>query len=575
MSASGQIRAGAAYVELLARDNLLSAGLKRAEAKIKAFGAVIAGIGTKFAALGAAMWTPLLGAAKSFAESGTQLLLMSQRTGVSVEALSALKFAAAEAGVEAEDLEHGFKHMGQTVQHAADGSHEAQQALAGLGTSVSELMNLTPDKQFERLADGIAKIQNPTTRAARAIELFGRGGLALLPLLNKGAAGIAELRSEAERLGLVKSKESVDNAFRLEKAFQAVHKAVNAVWNTIGGAIAPLLTDIFNGVIPFIAWIRQWAKENKAVFNALLAIGGAASAIGAALIGVAGAFKMITLVISPIVAIMSLVSSLISGLIGIVGLFLTPLGFVLGAVVGIGVAVLLFTQQGKDALASLVNGLGAIGSIAKDAWSGISDAIASNDWAGAMRIAWLGIQSIWFTAIATLRSSWRNFSGFFVDTFWEAVRMVSQTLNDVRTGFAVAAAGATGNVVGMAAAAQNGLAMREQINAQHQQEQNERFAARTMAETKDNAEIEGLRLRMANEAAIARQKRIEHDWLLAEDPGRSGAGGALDQSRAKVDVAGSFSSFALGGLGASSVTESLLSRIADNTDPSRGQGNFS
>jgi hypothetical protein len=575
MSASGQIRAGAAYVELLARDNLLAAGLKRAEAKIKAFGAVIAGIGTKFAALGAAMWTPLLGAAKSFAESGTQLLLMSQRTGVSVEALSALKFAAAEAGVEAEDLEHGFKHLGQTVQHAADGSNEAQQALAGLGTSVSELMSLAPDKQFERLADGIAKIQNPTTRAARTMEVFGRSGLALLPLLNKGAAGIAELRSEAERLGLVKSKDAVENAFRLQRAFAAAGKALNAIWNTIGGAIAPLLTDIFHGVIPFIGYIRQWVKENKAVFNVLLAIGGAASAIGAALIGVGGAFKLIGMAIAPIAAIMSLVSTLVAGLIGIVGMLLSPFGLVLAAVVGIGAGVLLFTTQGKLALDSLGNGLGAIGSIAKNAWSGISDAIASNDWAGAMRIAWLGIQSIWFTAIATLRSSWRNFSGFFVDTFWEAVRMVSQTLNDVRTGFAVAAASATGNVVGIAAALQSGLQRREEINAQHQREQNERFAARDLAETKDNAEIEGLRLRMANEAAIARQKRIEHDWLLAEDPGRSGAGGALDQSRAKVDVAGSFSSFALGGLGASSVTESLLSRIADNTDPSRAQGNFS
>ncbi len=40
------------------------------------------------------MVTPMLGAAKAFADMGSDLVDMSQRTGISVEALSELGFAA-------------------------------------------------------------------------------------------------------------------------------------------------------------------------------------------------------------------------------------------------------------------------------------------------------------------------------------------------------------------------------------------------------------------------------------------------------------------------------------------------
>ena len=82
------VRAGSAYVELLADDSALQKGLKKAEQSVKQFGVSVGKIGAGLAGIGAAITAPLIAATNTFAESGAALLHMSERTGMSVEALS-------------------------------------------------------------------------------------------------------------------------------------------------------------------------------------------------------------------------------------------------------------------------------------------------------------------------------------------------------------------------------------------------------------------------------------------------------------------------------------------------------
>ena len=54
MERTNAIRAGRAYVELFTKDGRLVKGLKRASARLKAFGASVTMMGAKLTALGAA-----------------------------------------------------------------------------------------------------------------------------------------------------------------------------------------------------------------------------------------------------------------------------------------------------------------------------------------------------------------------------------------------------------------------------------------------------------------------------------------------------------------------------------------
>lgn len=73
MPSARGIRAGAAYVELFANDNQLVRGLKRAQARLKAFGMAVREIGMSMVKLSAVFSTPFIAGAKVFADFEQQM----------------------------------------------------------------------------------------------------------------------------------------------------------------------------------------------------------------------------------------------------------------------------------------------------------------------------------------------------------------------------------------------------------------------------------------------------------------------------------------------------------------------
>ena len=152
-------------------------------------------------------------AAKRFATVG----LMLWRRWLSVPGfllnhLSELKYAADLSGASVEALETSIRRMQRTVYDAGMGMKSAKDALAQLGLSVEMLKGMKPEDQFETIAESLSKVQDPTTRAALAMVIFGRSGTALLPMLEQGKAGIKAMREEAQKLGLTMSGEAAARA---------------------------------------------------------------------------------------------------------------------------------------------------------------------------------------------------------------------------------------------------------------------------------------------------------------------------------------------------------------------------
>ena len=85
MPSSGSIRAGRAFVELFADDSKLVRGLRRAEKKLKAFGASVRGFGLKMVGLGAAMIAPLAIAGRIFSGFDDQMRTVKAVTGATAE----------------------------------------------------------------------------------------------------------------------------------------------------------------------------------------------------------------------------------------------------------------------------------------------------------------------------------------------------------------------------------------------------------------------------------------------------------------------------------------------------------
>jgi hypothetical protein len=131
---------------------------------------------------------------KAYALSGV-LSDLSDKTGLSVGFLQDLKFAGDQVGVP---LETSARAVQTLEQRVVNGGKSIERALDGLGLSISSLRQETPDAMFTTIADAIAGIEDPSKRTAIAIDLMGRSGAQLVPLLanfedaRQGAAHLSD-----------------------------------------------------------------------------------------------------------------------------------------------------------------------------------------------------------------------------------------------------------------------------------------------------------------------------------------------------------------------------------------------
>lgn len=270
-------------------------------------------LGFKFAAAGAALTGTMTMAANSYGAVSEELGNMAVRTGVAVESLSALEYAATVSGGSMGMLEQGMRRMQRTIGSAQQGSEEATKSLTKLGIPIQSLAGKSADKQFEVLAEAISKIQDPTLRARASMDIFGRESTKLLPMMEKGAKGIQDLRAEAEKLGYVLSKEDVEAGKEFNDSLEAMQLGFKRIYYAIGAQVAPILKQYADWIRNNIVVAREWIRENGVLFRSVFYLGSALGILGTALgtfgvlfntvaSGIAAMSTILTIALTPIVA---------------------------------------------------------------------------------------------------------------------------------------------------------------------------------------------------------------------------------------------------------------------------------
>lgn len=224
-------------------------------------------IGLAMVGMGVAAVAAVAASIKAFADMGDEVQKMALRTGFSTEALSELRHVADISGTSLTSLEKGVKKMSKTIVDADEGMATYIRSFDRIGLSAEELMKLSPEEQFEKITLAIAELESPTLRAATATDIFGRAGTQLLPMLDAGSEGIAELRQEAHDLGIVFDQEAANRAAELKDSLTRLKGAITGVKFTLAQEMLPSV----EAAIPLL---EQWAKalgpiiENTLNWNA-------------------------------------------------------------------------------------------------------------------------------------------------------------------------------------------------------------------------------------------------------------------------------------------------------------------
>jgi hypothetical protein len=141
------------------------------------------------------------GAAAAFTDAirvGGELNDLAARTGETAGELAVLQRAFQNAGMSGGEVGTMLNRLQRFMIEASEGGSKQGEAMEKLGLSYDELKEKSPSEQLQALAREIAAVEDPAQRSAIAMQIFGRGGGEMMPLLR--AMGI-ELDNARAQLG--------------------------------------------------------------------------------------------------------------------------------------------------------------------------------------------------------------------------------------------------------------------------------------------------------------------------------------------------------------------------------------
>ncbi|MGE0155113.1 MAG: hypothetical protein AB7R90_21040 [Reyranellaceae bacterium] len=136
---------------------------------------------------------------------------LAEQLGVSTDKLQVYQYAALQVGVRNEELETGLSQLTRRIGEARQGNDQMIEAFSRLGVKILDVNGRVrgTDAILADIADGLAGMADPADRAAAAVELFGKSGQRLLPLLSQGSAALAAYDAAARRAGSVWSESEI------------------------------------------------------------------------------------------------------------------------------------------------------------------------------------------------------------------------------------------------------------------------------------------------------------------------------------------------------------------------------
>jgi len=304
------------WINVLGDASKLKGALGKAESHVSSFSEKVGKIGKVATAAGLVVVGALGTIITKTAKVGDQFDKMSLRTGVAVEDLSALAYAADISGTDIGTLEKGLKGLTKVMDDASMGIGEGMEAFEFLDIAVTDSegkLRSTVDV-LKEAATKISAVEDPTKQAALAMDLFGaRAGPQLLPLLKEGEGGIEELMNKAKELGITMTTEAATKAAEFTDRMTDLKGSLAGAGRTIGDVLIPAVIPLIEKVTEIVGKVVAWTKENPELVATITKVAGVVGGIAA----VGGPILLAVSAITKVSGAVSAIGTLTTGPIGL------------------------------------------------------------------------------------------------------------------------------------------------------------------------------------------------------------------------------------------------------------------
>lgn len=341
----------------------------------------------------------LAGAVGDSGKYADEILTMSTKYGMSTDSLQEFSYMA-----ELVDTDLGTITGSMTKLTKAMGSDSDVFAQLGVSIRNADGSMRSADAVFLDVIDALGQMESGVERDNVAMELFGKSAQELNPLIETGSDGIAAYAEEAHAMGAVLDEEALTSLGEMDDSFQRVEQAGTALKNTIGTALAPVITQIAESISKLSAWFQSLDPNMQ---QTIITIVGLVAAI-------VPAIAVVAKIVTTVQALSGVFSALSMG----------PAALVvaaIAAIIAIGVALYNHWDEIKEWASELWEGI-------KETFNNIKEGIA-NAWNSVKEKA----TEVWNNITSFLSEKWTAIKTAVSETWNNIKEKTSKTWNNVKT----------------------------------------------------------------------------------------------------------------------------------------------
>ncbi len=248
-------------------------------------GGAVSSIEKTFKGLGVALGAAAFGAwIKSAVDAADEAFNLSQKIGVAASDIGGLRLAFEQAGLTSNELKKTFALLSTDIAN-----NSAKFKALGIDLRNVDGSAKSNIQVFGELADRFAKMKDGTDKTALAVEIFGKKiGPDLIPILNQGSAGLADMRRAADELGLTINDETASAADKFNDSLDLLKSRLKGV---MVDALAPILPRLAE----FTERMSTASGSSTTLQMAAKLLGGAFTAIVNIVLGVIGVFDALAI----------------------------------------------------------------------------------------------------------------------------------------------------------------------------------------------------------------------------------------------------------------------------------------
>ena len=202
------------------------------------------------------------------------LMVQSSITGLSTDALQEYAYMAELVDTDVSTITGSLTKLTRNMDSATKGTGAAYEAFKTLGVDIYNTDGSLRDANdvFTEAIGKLGEMENQTERDAIAMNLFGKSGQELNPIIDAGSDALEEFRQQAHETGYVLSGETLESLGSIDDSIQLLKNTMDTAKNQIATALMPIVAKITEA---FVKWASSvdWVKVGETIGTVLDKIG--------------------------------------------------------------------------------------------------------------------------------------------------------------------------------------------------------------------------------------------------------------------------------------------------------------